>query len=161
MLLKIILGHTPKTKWTGSILESFKYVGNTNKGEIGEEFIRQFLAANNIRTEHGSRVDKIDMLIFGKKFEVKTASEGEGGTFQFNHVRLDRSYNYLLCLGICPKQIVFNAWSKGCVAENKAGKLVRMAEGQGVTFKITKKLDDLLPISQLPIWMHSNLQEEL
>lgn len=34
--------------------------------------------------------------------------------------------------------------------EEKAGHLVRMAEGQAVTYKITKNLADLLPIENLP-----------
>lgn len=67
-----------------------------------------------------------------------------------HHVRLDRRYDYLLCLGICPHEILFNMWRKGDVAEEKAGTLVRMAEGQAVTNKITKKKADMRPISELP-----------
>ena len=44
-------------------------------------------------------------------------------------------------------------WRKGEVAEGKAGKLVRMAEGQAVTYKITKKLDDMENIDELPLWI--------
>ena len=35
------------------------------------------------------------------------------------------------------------------VAENRAGRLVRMAEGQAVTYKLTKRLDDMEPIEVL------------
>lgn len=41
-------------------------------------------------------------------------------------------------------------WRKGVVDENRAGKLVRMAEGQAVTDKITKKLAEMLEIEALP-----------
>jgi hypothetical protein len=41
-------------------------------------------------------------------------------------------------------------WRKGDVAEGRAGRMVRMAEGQAVTYKITKKLSDLKPIDGLP-----------
>ena len=98
------------------------------------------------------------MEIEGHRFEVKTASLGANGTFQFNHVRLDRNYNYLLCLGICPNEIVFNMWRKGEVAENRAGRLVRMAEGQAVTYKITKKLGDMEPIEALPTLLRGVLE---
>ena len=91
-----------------------------------------------------------DLRIGDFRFEVKTASLGADGTFQFNHVRLDRDYDYLFCLGICPNNIVFNMWRKGEVAENRAGRLVRMAEGQAVTYKVTKKLGDMEPIEALP-----------
>ena len=48
------------------------------------------------------------MRIAGLRFEAKTASMGAKRTFQFNHVRLSLAYEYLLCLGICPNEIVFN-----------------------------------------------------
>ena len=72
-------------------------------------------------------------------------------------MRLDRQYDYLLCLGICPHEIRFNMWRKGHVAEGKAGSLVRMAEGQAVTYKITKKLDDLMPVETLPKLLRDKL----
>lgn len=90
------------------------------------------------------------MMIANRRFEVKKASLGANDTFQFNHVRLDRKHNLLLCLGICPNKVGFNMWRKGDVAEGQAGSLVRMAEGQSITFKITKKLADMRPIDELP-----------
>ena len=62
-----------------------------------------------------------DLKLGGKLFEVKTASEEQGGSFQFNHVRLDRTYDYLFCLGIRPDSILFDAWRKGAVSEGSAG----------------------------------------
>lgn len=41
-------------------------------------------------------------------------------------------------------------WRKGDIAEGNAGHLVRMAEGQSVTWKLTKKLTDMRPIEELP-----------
>ena len=79
-----------------------------------------------------------DLQVGKLQLEVKTASLGANGTFQFNHIRLDRSYSHLLCLGICPHEVVFGMWRKGAVAEGRAGRLVRMAEGQGVTYKLTR-----------------------
>lgn len=95
------------------------------------------------------KVDPTDFRIGEIQFEVKTASLGAKGTFQFNHVRLDRNYDYLLCLGICPNQVVFNMWSKEEVVEGGSGKLVRMAEGQPVTRKISKRFSEMHPIEQL------------
>ena len=125
-------------------------LGNTNRGEIGEEFLRRYLQAFKFNVGNGNRTSKTDLQVNGHAFEVKTASLGAKGTFQFNHVRLDREYEYLLCLGICPNEIRFNIWRKGEVAEGKAGKLVRMAEGQAVTYKISKKQDDMVNIDCLP-----------
>ena len=43
------------------------------------------------------------------------------------------------------------------MAENGAGRLVRMAEGQAVTYKLTKKLDDMKPIEDLPARVRQTL----
>lgn len=160
LLLEVIRDHSPVSKWTDAPLEKFRHVENTNRGEIGEEFLRRFLARHGIKAGNGSRVARTDLCVYDRRFEVKTASEDKGGSFQFNHVRLDRSYDYLLCLGISPAEIFFGAWSKGEVAEGKAGTLVRMAEGQSVTFKLTKRKTDMKPIESLPAWLRSRLLRE-
>ena len=150
LLIEVIKEHAPKDIWIGSPLIAYRRLGMTNRGEIGEQFIRRFLNENGIPAGNGGRTSKTDLHIGDTAFEVKTASLGANGTFQFNHVRLDRRYDFLLCLGICPDEILFNMWRKGEVAEERAGTLVRMAEGQSVTMKITKKRSDMVPIEELP-----------
>ncbi len=150
LLVEIIKEHAPEDIWQASPLIGYRLLGNTNRGEIGEEFICRYLRAAGIEATGGGRVAATDMTIGEFRFEVKTASLGAKGGFQFNHVRLDRRYDYLLCLGICPQEIVFNMWRKGEVAEERAGRLVRMAEGQAVTYKLTKKLADMQAIEELP-----------
>ena len=150
LFIKVIREHAPRDIWQGSPLIGYRMLGNTNRGEIGEEFIRRYLAQHDIKTNNGNRASRTDFRIGDLRFEVKTASLGANGTFQFNHVRLDRMYDYLLCLGVCPDRLVFNMWRKGEVAEHKAGTLVRMAEGQAVTYKLTKKLEDMADIEGLP-----------
>lgn len=150
LLVEIIREHSPENIWRDSPLIGYRMLGNTNRGEIGEEFIRRYLAAHGIDTGNGGRTSETDIRINGTRIEVKTASLGVGGTFQFNHVRLDRPYHHLLCLGICPHHLVFGMWRKGAVAENRAGTLVRMAEGQAVTYKLTKRLAEMDEIERLP-----------
>jgi hypothetical protein len=157
LMIKVIKEHVPEDIWQGSALIGYRKLGNTSRGEIGEEFIRRYVKSYGIDATKGGRTAKTDMRIANRGFEVKTASLGANGTFQFNHVRLDRSYTYLLCLGICPTKLVFNMWRKGDVAEGRAGSLVRMAEGQAVTYKITKKLADMMPIDDLPKTLRANL----
>ena len=160
LLLDIIHEHAPKDIWQGSPLIGYRLLGNTNRGEIGEEFIRRYLLYHGIETENGSRTSKTDIRIRNLQLEVKTASLGANQTFQFNHVRLDRQYDHLLCLGICPNDVVFNMWRKGEVAEGKAGALVRMAEGQSVTYKITKRRSELFSIEGLPERIHQALLDK-
>lgn len=150
LLVEIIKEHAPKDIWQDSPVVGYRRLGNTNRGEIGEEFVRRYLEESKIKVTRGMRTALTDMGILKSHLEIKTASLGAGGTFQFNHVRLDRKYNYLLCLGICPNDVVFGIWRKGDVAEGRAGTLVRMAEGQSITFKITKKLSEMRPIQEMP-----------
>ena len=158
LMIDVIRENTPETIWTNAPLEAFRGVANTNRGNIGEEFIRRFLTQHGIAVDStGSRVSRSDMRIAEKNFEVKTASQDSNGSFQFNHVRLDRRYDYLLCLGIRPASIVFNAWGKGYVSEGRAGSLVRMAEGQSVTFKLTKRPENMRQIEELPDWIRATL----
>ncbi len=149
LLASIISKHSPEDIWADSPLIGYRMLGNTNRGEIGEEFIRRYLGNAGLKIGNGSRTSEIDMVIEGQRTEVKTASLGVNGTFQFNHVRLDRNYSFLLCLGICPEQIVFNLWHKDEVNDGLAGRLVMMAQDQNVTYKITKKLDDMRPVGEM------------
>ncbi len=154
LMLEVIQEHTPTSKWFGATLEPFRQVANTNRGDIGEEFIFRYLSNSGITVGKGvSRIEAWDLEVGSLKFEVKTASEDRGGSFQFNHIRLDRNYDYLLCLGIRPEEILFNGWRKGEVSEGDAGSLVRMAEGQSVTHKLTKRPRDMRKIEELPDWV--------
>lgn len=150
LLVEIIKEHAPEDIWRESPVAGYRRLGNTNRGEIGEEFVRRYLEESKIKVTRGVRTALTDMKVLKNHLEIKTASLGANGTFQFNHVRLNRKYDYLLCLGICPNDMVFGIWRKGDVAEGRAGTLVRMAEEQSITFKITKKLSEMRPIREMP-----------
>ena len=160
LLVDVIKDHSPESMWTNSPFEGYRRVGNTNRGQIGEDFVRRYLNEAGIPVGGGTRVTPTDLEVAGQLIEVKTASLGASGTFQFNHVRLDKKYRYLLCLGICPQRIVFNAWRKGALSEGEAGTLVRMAEGQSTTHKLTKKLTDMRPIEELLEWVREAILAE-
>lgn len=159
LMITIINEHSKRSMWTDSPLEGYKQLGgNTTRGEVGEEFIARYLTQSGIAVERrGSRVAPVDLEIAGWVCEVKTASQGETGTFQFNHVRRDTPYQYLLCLGVCPSQLVFGAWTKEDVEQGRAGTLVHMAQRQRTTLKLTKKLADLRPIEELVPWVNAVL----
>jgi hypothetical protein len=88
-------------------------------------------------------------------FEIKMATEDVSGNFQFNHIRYDYKYDWLLCLGIAPSSILFDIWSKGDVATDKAGSLVSMGGGQNSSFKLTKPKKSLRPIVEFEAKMRS------
>ena len=150
LLTDILHGFVEEDIWENSPVESYRYLGNTNRGEVGEEFVRQFLTNHGFKVSNGNRTSKTDITIDEIPTEVKTASLGVNRTFQFNHVRLDRAYSILLVIGICPNEIVFGAWTKSDVEDGWAGRLVPMAQDQRTTFKLTKRFDSLRPIEELP-----------
>ena len=159
LMVEIIREHTPEDIWRDSPLVGYRALGNTNRGAIGEEFVRRYAESLGFDVSNGGRTSATDFAINRLRLEVKTASLGANGTFQFNHVRMDRDYDCLFCLGICPNRVVFNMWRKGVVAEARAGKLVRMAEGQSVTYKLTKKLTDMWPIEDLAEFLNESIAE--
>ena len=160
LMLDIISKYREKNRgmWDGARLEGFRRLHNTARGEIGEQFVRQYLERSGINARRiGSRADLYDIEVRGKKFEVKTASEGLANSFQFDHVRLDVNYDYLLALAVSPESLRFGAWSRQDVKSGAAGKLVRMAKGQDVTYKITRRADELSGIEKLPGWINARV----
>ena len=149
LMAQLIRENAPPDIWVNSPLEAYRRLGMTNRGEIGEQFIERYLNHFGIEVRNGNRADETDRRIGTMLLEIKTAGLGANGTFQFNHVRLDRNYHHLICLGVCPNQLVFNMWPEDVVRANGAGRLVAMAQGQLVTYKLTKRLDDMRPIADL------------
>ncbi len=53
LMADVIRENTPKSIWDGSPLEGYRRLGNTNRGEIGEEFIRRYLQAHDMTVSNG------------------------------------------------------------------------------------------------------------
>ena len=136
-------------KWIDAPLSGIKTLSNTHVGSVGQDFIRVWCELNEMTWEGSDSVQSPwDARIEGITFEVKTATEDRNGKFQFNHIRYHRSYQALLCLGVGPDALLFNAWRKGAVSEGTAGNLASMDKGSSATFKLTKKPSELHPISE-------------
>ncbi|MDE0090766.1 MAG: hypothetical protein OXP12_05375 [Thaumarchaeota archaeon] len=145
----IIGGYDNAQKWSDAPLGKIKTLSNGHIGDIGQDFVKKWCDALDLAwKEPDQRQSPWDVKIKGISFEVKTATEDVGGAFQFNHIRHHREYQGLLCLGISPDNVLFNMWRKGDLAEGLAGRLVTMDKGSSATFKLTKKPEGLLPISQ-------------
>ncbi len=145
----IAIGKFVDKKWAGRPHEEFKHLGNTSKGDAGQEFITQYAKKLGFNAENFGRTGDRDVMIGTKNFEVKLASEDVAGSFQFNHIRLDYKYDYILCLGVTPDKLLFGIWSKADIATSKAGNLVSMGRGQNSSFKLTKKKSNLEDIHKL------------
>lgn len=51
--MEIIKEHVPEDIWQGSPLLGYRQLGNTNRGEIGEEFVRRYLKKAGIPDTDG------------------------------------------------------------------------------------------------------------
>ena len=159
MMPGIVMDHGEKPNtWDGATLESFRGLHNASQGEACGQFAIRHVELSGIRARSiGPRSGAYDIDIRGKLFEVKTASEGANHSFQLDHMRLDAECDCLLALAVSPESIRFGACPKRGAVSGSVGRLVRMAKGQGVTHKVTKRIGDLEPIENLPRWMAANV----
>ncbi len=148
IFLEVIGAKLIDPKWAGKPHQAFKNLANTSKGDAGQEFVTRYAKELGFTVENLGRLGDCDVKIENKRFEVKLASEDTAGSFQFNHIRLDSKYDYLLCLGVTPDHLFFGVWKKGEVAEGIAGNLVSMGKNQNASFKLTKKISNLYDIEK-------------
>jgi len=150
IFLDVIAKKIVHQKWSGSSHEAFKNLANSSKGDAGEEFFEEYAKSLGFDVEsHPSRLGDWDVKIGGSTYEVKLATEDISGSFQFNHIRYDSKYDFLICIGVTPDNLEFGIWTKGEVAEGNAGTLVSMGKNQNSSFKLTKKSGSLEKISCL------------
>lgn len=152
LMQSVITRYSNNPKWIDAPLGDIKTLSNTHIGDVGQDFVKEWCRNLGLSWEgSGSRQSPWDARIEGITFEVKTATEDINGNFQFNHVRHHRHYQALLCLGIAPDAVLFDAWRKGIVSEDRAGHLVSMDRGSSATFKLTKKRSDLRSVAEFRI----------
>ena len=150
ILTRVLISHQDNPGWIGQPFERIKRISNTKVGDVGQEFIERYLTVLDCNYAlPDSRQSPWDIRIMGKTFEIKTASEDVSGAFQFNHIRYHREYDALLCIGISPADIHAGVWSKADVATGAAGTLVTMEKGANASYKLTKRPDQLFPVTDL------------
>ena len=148
LLIQIAKEKTIPGKWDNQPLLLIKIMANSTKGDLGEIFVTRYCKALGMKVaDKKSRLGDYDVQINGAYFEVKMATEDINGSFQSNHIRYDYKYDWILCLGVAPAEIVFAVYSKSDLVTGKAGSLVSMGRGQNSSFKLTKKKSALHPIS--------------
>ena len=154
ILRKVLSEYEDADKWQGAPFEKIKRLSNTKVGDIGQDFVERLCGTMDFDCEfpesggRRSRNSPWDIRIEGVTFELKTATEDVHGNFQFNHIRYHRTYQGVLCVGIGPNVILFDAWSKADVATGEAGHLVSMDRGSSATYKLTKRPGQLRKIKE-------------
>lgn len=154
ILRGVLSGYADHDKWIGKPFEAIKRLSNTKVGDVGQDFVEQLCGEIGFECAfpegadgRRNRQSPWDIRIQGKTFELKTATEGVSGSFQFNHIRYHRPYDALLCIGIAPADILIGAWTKAAVATGLAGTMVSMDKGSSATHKLTKTRTRLLPVA--------------
>ena len=144
-----------RSKWDSGLFKEIKTISNTKVGEVGQKFLEELCKAHHIPVSpptdaKGKQVKRgaWDILIDGCYLEIKTATEDVSGNFQFNHIRLHREYDGVICLGVSPGNLYFSAWSKADISTSKAGHLVSMEKNANASYKLTKKTTELIEISK-------------
>ena len=148
-ILRTVLEEYPVTdRWADAPFERIRRIQTASRGKIGQQLVARMCDELELASELSEPQAPWDIRIEGRTFEVKTATEGAGLTFQFNHVRYHRSYEFLLCVGITPYDILYDAWTKADVVTGKAGHLVTMEKGANASYKLTKRAVQLKPIDE-------------
>ena len=158
LLIKIAKEKHIDKKWKDQPLYLIKILPNSNKGNLAEEFVVEYCNSLGFKAKKEEKLGDFDIKINDKKFEVKMATEDLAGNFQFNHIRLDFKYEWLLCMGFAPAEIFFDMFSKADVATGKAGVLVPMGKGHNADFKLTKPKNQLKSIRKLKKTLQFNLK---
>jgi hypothetical protein len=155
--------HKNHPKWDSGDFRGIKTVSNTSVGSVGQHFIQSMCTAYGIESTPPTKKMSWDLDINGTKFEIKTATEDINGGFQFNHFRLHRPYEAVLCLGVAPDELYFNAWSKQDVVMGLAGVLVSMEKSANASYKLSKKknnLHNIVYFEEVILALIKRIQEE-
>ena len=154
ILVQLLDSYKNVDKWSDSPFKQIKRISNSVVGSVGQDFVEKLCEQLEFeckfpenREGRRTRVSPWDIMIEGRTFELKTATLGVNGAFQFNHVRYHRQYEALLCIGISPTDIYFGSWTKGEVVTGQAGTLATMEKGANASFKLTKRIEQLHPIA--------------
>jgi len=156
ILLDVLASYSDADKWVDAPFEEIKRLSNTKVGDAGQDFVERLCEEIGFDCQFPERPEgkgrqrqsPWDIRIEDATFELKTATEDVGGSFQLNHIRYHRPYEALLCVGISPDQIEFDAWSKAAVVTGEAGHLVSMEKGGSASHKLTKRRGRLRPIHE-------------
>ena len=138
-----------------------KELSGTVVRDVGLDFIARFCDEIGLVCEFPAHQRTMrswqypwDLKINGATFALKTSTERADGRFQFNHIRPHRSYEAVLCLGIAPDTVLFDAWSKPDIARETSGKPVAIDQ-MPPTWTMRKHRGELKPIGQFE--RHINL----
>ena len=143
------LSDPKQEKWTRGAFKDIKALPTTQIGQIAEDFVLYLgEQAGHEVSRPESRRGEYDVAIGGKRFEVKGATEDASGYFQFNGVRTDTKFDFLLVIGVAPDAALFNAYRRKDLLDMS---LVSMRKGANSDFKLTRAPAKLRSIGEFNV----------
>lgn len=150
-LIKQAQKKTARDKWhSGGKFIGIKPLSAGDKGGILEDFaVYLGRRAGYEAFRNPQERDDYDIVIGGRTFEVKCATEDVHGNFQFNGISHSKNYDFLLVLGVSPDAVAFNIYAKAEVVARTTTSMSKTSQKDGNTvYKFTHKAGDLHPIEQ-------------
>ena len=125
------------------------------RGKLGELLLKELLEELGIEVENNDETDRTKKHwdIYDKTrekyIEVKTASQGKKGTFQYEGFEKDRSYDSVVLFAISPEKIYITCAKKDELPWKRANDLFTKRKKEmhhrahGIQYKWTLSLKDL------------------
>ncbi|WP_434414691.1 hypothetical protein JTY60_00460 [symbiont of Argiope bruennichi] len=121
--------------WKDTLFEYIKYTNNTNKGYLAEKFLEIiFSDLDYVVKKEDYKHTHYDLIVNGKKIEVKLATLDTNNNFQFNGLNPKYHFDLLFLLGVEPNDLWFILIKKENINLNK---LVSMNPKSTTSYKYT------------------------
>lgn len=140
---------TAEDKWhQGGKFSGIKPLSSGDKGKITETFaIYLGKCAGYKSYRNPQERDDYDIVIGGRTFEIKCATEDVHGSFQFNGISHSKKYDFLLVIGVSPDAVAFNIYPKAEAVRRTTTSMSKTSKkDENTVYKFTHKPTDLHPI---------------
>ena len=140
----------PSVEWKGSPFEWILSIPSRSKGAYGEKLVQELFRLNGFDVKRPKSGSDHDRVINGHRIEIKMSTLwAKNGQYTFQQIR-DQEYDYLICLGLSPREAHCWLIPKSEVYVGKEG--VSHQHG-GKAGKDTLWLS--FPASKAPKWLES------
>ena len=148
----VTLNRSSQDKWTDARFSEVKSSTMTAKGDFGEELTTSVLNELGLEARRVNQgIGEFDIIMGEWLIEHKLATEDSTGSFQFNGIKKNVTYDIVFCLGVSPNDISFTILTK----EDAMDLGVSMTKGGTDSFKYS------VPLSKMISYNEENVLDEL
>ena len=116
-----------QNKWVDSENENLKKASCSDLGNFGEDLIVKIFKRHGLKARRvNNGIGEFDIIVEEKiTLEGKTATEDTSGGFQWNGIKKNVDYDYVICLGVSPNDFYINMWSKEYCVDNLTTTMIK------------------------------------